>query len=203
MYNRTISPCTTFAPVVSATAIAIAIAVVLTPAVMTGTSTAVRRSLWATYPRRPLRPRLLRPRRRPSLRRDPRRQGRLAPHAGRAPDDPARPAWESQGCVVMKIAEYGWTATAFANYTRYVPAAGLPGAHGTGWWIGCALFTLHSARLFPPRESAVSGTTTISGHLDPQIHAQVLVAVDGAPQLVGAVLQSHGDLSAAARLHCR
>ena len=43
------------------------------------------------YPRHPLLPRLLQPRRRPALGRDPPPQGRR-PHVGRAQDDPGRPA---------------------------------------------------------------------------------------------------------------
>ena len=43
------------------------------------------------------------------------------------------------GCVPKATASYQWFAQAQVQYTRYVPPVGQPGAHGTGWWVSCAV----------------------------------------------------------------
>lgn len=57
------------------------------------------------------------------------------------PSQPTLPesTWESQGCVLKASTGYTWVASAFVTYTRYVPPSGTPGAHGTGWWVACAV----------------------------------------------------------------
>jgi hypothetical protein len=39
-------------------------------------------------------------------------------------------------CVLEGRNKSSMTAAAGVLYTRYAPAAGYPGAHGAGWWIG-------------------------------------------------------------------
>ncbi|SBT65643.1 hypothetical protein GA0070622_2644 [Micromonospora sediminicola] len=57
--------------------------------------------------------------------------------------------WYNEGCRSKALETYGWSATAFSNYTRYVPNTGKPGAHGTGWWVACANFSKPFAGMVP------------------------------------------------------
>jgi hypothetical protein len=64
--------------------------------------------------------------------------------------------WESQGCVVQAYFDYSWTASAGTTYTRYVPPSGTPGAHGTGWWVACAVMSQPYSAMIPSAPAYIS-----------------------------------------------
>jgi hypothetical protein len=57
--------------------------------------------------------------------------------------------WGDIGCVLKKHTTMNFTAVGGSTYTRYVPPTGYEGAHGTGWWVACAVLTSPWSAMIP------------------------------------------------------
>src|SRR5439155_26794372 len=56
-------------------------------------------------------------------------------------DPPHDEGWLATHCTNKGITNTNISVTkANTGYTNYVPATGLPGAHGTGYWIACSMW---------------------------------------------------------------
>lgn len=57
--------------------------------------------------------------------------------------------WGDIGCVLKQHTAINFTASGGSTYTRYVPPSGFAGAHGTGWWVACAVLSSPWSAMIP------------------------------------------------------